>query len=228
MILTAHQPMFMPWLGLFDKIARADTFCIFDDVPFERHGFGNRNKIKTASGELWLTVPVHLDDHLAKPAHQVRICNDHNWRRKHLRSIELAYQKAPHFERYMGTMRTIYSEDWDYLSGLNRTLLDWFLRECGLSVQVVTAAEQGFSGSKSDLVLDMCVKLGADEYIFGAMGRDYADVAAFNRAGIKVTFQDYQHPVYPQLYGEFLPNMSVLDLLMNCGPDSANILKASI
>lgn len=225
MILTAHQPMFMPWLGLFDKIAKADVFCIFDDVPFERHGFGNRNQVKTADGARWLTVPVLFKDHMDKPIRELEICNDHNWRRKHLRTIELAYHKAPHFERYMGPLREIYAEEWTYLAGLNRALLDWLLFELGIKVQIVTASEQGFAGAKSDLVLDMCKKLGATEYIFGAQGRGYADVAAFDAAGIKVHFQDYRHPAYPQLHGEFVPNLSILDLLMNCGPDSLKILR---
>lgn len=225
MILTAHQPMFMPWLGLFDKIARADVLCIFDDVPFERHGFGNRNYIKTHSGTQLLTVPVHLEDHLAKPAREVRICNDHAWRRKHVRSIELAYQKAPFFERYIGTLREIYAEEWKYLSGLNRVLLDWLLFELGIKVKIVTASEQRFSGAKSDLVLDMCKKLGATEYIFGSKGQDYCDTEAFVRSGIKVHFQYYRNPVYEQLHGAFAEHLSIIDLLMNCGPKSLRILR---
>lgn len=228
MILTAHQPMFMPWLGLFDKIAKADVFCIFDDVPFERHGFGNRNKIKTHNGEQWLTVPVRLDDHLGKPAREVRICNDHNWRRKHLRAIELAYQKAPYFKFYWPGVIMLYEKELETLAEFNCCMLLTFMALLGIEVSVVKASEQSFTGSKSDLVLDMCRKLGASEYIFGSQGRGYADVEAFEAAGIKVTFQDYQHPVYPQLHGAFLPNMSVVDLLMNTGPEAAGIIKGSI
>lgn len=224
MILTAHQPMFLPWLGLFAKIAAADQFVIFDAVPFERHGFGNRNRIKTAQGIQWLTVPVHLNGHLDKPTCQLEIVPG-NWRRKHLRTIELAYAGAPYFAAYYEPLQEIYSKDWHYLAGLNRALLDWLLACLGIQIPIICASEQGFEGSKSELVLDMCLKLGATEYIFGALGREYADVEAFEKAGVKVWFQDYQHPRYAQLHGEFVPNLSVLDLLMNVGPDSLKVLR---
>ena len=225
MILTAHQPMFMPWLGLFDKISKADVFCIFDDVPFERHGFGNRNQIKTHTGAQWLTVPVHLDDHLAKPAHQVRICDDHKWRRKHLRSIELAYQKALYFKFYWPAIKLLYSADFTTLAMLDKAILETFLSLLGIKVEIVTASQLGFSGSKSDLVLDMCVKLGATEYWFGEQGMAYCDVRSFTDAGVTPRFQCYQHPTYRQLHGAFASHMSIIDLLMNCGPASLRILR---
>lgn len=214
MILTAHQPMYLPWLGLFDKIRQADTFCIFDDVPFERHGFGNRNWIKTANGPLLLTVPIHLQDHLDKPIREVQIDNSRNWQRKHLRAIEMAYAKAPRFGEVFPTLSEIYEREWSTLAGLNEAILRRFLTLFGIDVEIVTASEQGFSGSKSALVLDMCRQLGAAEYIFGAQGRDYVDLNAFADAGVKVRFQEYDHPIYPQLHGEFIPKMSALDYLM--------------
>ena len=224
MILTAHQSTYLSWLGLFDKIARADKFCIFDDVQLERHGFENRNKIKTANGPQWLTVPIQMKGHTSRPAREVLICNDSSWARKHLRSIELAYQKAPYFDLYFPSLKEIYAREWTTLVGLNTALLKFFLNALDIRVELVTASEQGFKGSKSDLVLDMCKSLGATEYIFGAQGKDYADVQAFEDAGIKVHFQDFRHPVYNQLHGEFVPNMSAIDLLMNCGPEFSRIL----
>ena len=225
MILTAHQPMFMPWLGLFDKISRADVFCIFDDVPFERHGFGNRNYIKTHTGPQLLTVPVHLDDHLSKPAREVRICNDHNWRRKHLRSIELAYQKAPYFKFYWPGIMMLYGQETETLAEFNGCMLVTFLAVLGIQVEIVKASERGFAGTKSDLVIDMCKQLGATEYWFGAQGHDYCNEEAFLDAGVVPRFQHYQHPVYPQLHGAFVPSMSILDLVMNCGPASLRTLR---
>lgn len=219
-VLTAHQPMFMPWLGLFAKITQADLFCIFDEVPFERHGFGNRNRIKTQHGVQWLTVPVLLDDHLGVPMHQIRIA-DGNWRRKHLRAIELAYAKAAHFEPVFNAIQAIYVQDHRTLAGLNEALLRFFLAALEIQVPMVRASDHGFMGAKSDLVLDMCRKLGATEFIFGQLGHDYADLRAFDSAGMKVRFQDYKHPAYGQLHGEFVPNLSVLDLLMNEGAKRA-------
>ena len=224
LVLTAHQSMFLPWLGLISKIAAADQFVVFDAVPFERHGFGNRNRIKAATGIQWLTVPVRLKGHLDKPISQIEIVPG-NWARKHLRAIELAYQRAPYFERYFAPLKAIYAHEWRYLAGLNRALLDWILDELGIVIPITSASEQCFEGSKSALVLDMCKKMGATEYIFGALGRDYADVAAFERAGVKVWFQDYKHPTYNQLHGPFVSNLSIIDLLFNAGLDSLKILK---
>ncbi len=225
MILTAHQPMYLPWLGLFDKISRADMFCVFDDVPFERHGYGNRNQIKGANGTQMLTVPVHLKDHLATPIYQIEICNGPNWRRKHLRAIELAYQKAEYFDEYFPALKDIYGEEYQTLAGIDMVLLKFFLDALSIDVEIVMASEQGFSGAKSELVLDMCLKLGADEYIFGGLGKDYADLDAFAEAGVSVSFQDYKHPTYSQVHGDFTSHLSILDLLFNHGPDSLEILR---
>ncbi len=218
--------MFLPWLGLFAKIAMADQFVIFDDVPFERHGFGNRNYIRTQNGKLMLTVPIKLHNHLDKPIRLVEIDNTRNgiWRHKHIRSIEIAYAKAPFFDEYFPIMQGLYATEWTHLAPLCVAMTEIFMNKLGINVPVVQASEQGFVGEKSALVLDMCVKCGATEYIFGAQGRDYADVAEFERAGVKTVFQDYQHPVYPQIHGGFESRMSVLDLLMNCGPGSLKIL----
>ena len=225
MILTAQQPTYLSWLGLFDKISRADMFCIFDDVPFERHRFGNRNQIKGPNGTQMLTVPVHLDKHLDIPIRRIMIANDQNWMRKHLRSIELAYQKAEFFHMYFPGLQQIYDEKWALLCGINHRLLKFFLAALGIKVEIVIASEQGFSGTKSELVLDMCLKLGATEYIFGSQGRDYADECAFLESGVAVSFQDYKHPEYKQLHGKFISHLSVLDLLMNHGSSSLEILR---
>lgn len=224
LVLTAHQPCLMPYLGFWAKLASADLFCVFDNVPLERHGYSNRVQIKTAQGVQWLTIPVKLNGHLDKPISQIEIAPG-NWKRKHLRAIELAYAKAPYFEAYFSPLQAIYAREWRYLAGFNRALLDWLLTCLGIQIPIISASEQGFEWSKSALVLDMCLKLNATEYIFGAMGKDYADAGAFERAGVKVWFQDYQYQIYPQLHGEFVPNLSVLDCLFNCGPDSLAIIK---
>lgn len=220
MILTAHQPVYLPWLDFFHKLALADAFVIFDGVQFERHGYSNRVRIKTHAGPLWLTVPV---EHGQPKLCDARIAPG-PWARKHLKSIEFAYGKAPHFERYFEPLHEILSREWGYLAPLNAALLDWCMRELGIAVPVTTASEQNYRGEKSGLVLDMCKSMRATTYVFGALGRDYADVEAFRGAEVATVFQDYQHPTYPQLHGPFVPGLSVLDLLMNCGPESLAIL----
>jgi hypothetical protein len=224
MILTAHQPVYLPWLGLFHKIALADRFCIFDIAQYQTKDFNNRNRIKTHTGPIWLSVPVESKDHRSKRLSEIKIVND-GWNRKHFKSIDLAYRKAPFYGAYIGDLENILvRRTYERLADLNGATLDFALRALGIDVPIVTASDYDFRGSKSDLVLDMCTQLGATTYIFGAQGRDYADVASFEAAGINVSFQDYQHPVYPQLHGGFEPYMSVIDLLFNVGPDSMKVL----
>ncbi len=224
MILTAHQPVYLPWLGLIHKIALADQFCWFDIVQYQTKDFNNRNKIKTNTGEIWLTVPVESKNHFEKIISEVKIISG-DWRRKHLKSIQLAYQKAPFFHQYFPALDQILRRtDLIFLSDLNLEILSYFLKCFGLERPIVKASDFNFQGKKSDLVLDMCVQLKATHYIFGAQGKDYADVASFHEKNIEVYFQDYHHPTYSQLHGEFLPYMSALDLLFNAGSRSSEIL----
>jgi hypothetical protein len=216
MKLTAHQPSWMPWLGLLAKIADADLFCIFDIVPQDAQGFENRQRIKTASGVQWLTVPVRRS--LETPIKDLAIATDQPWARKHWRTIELAYQKAPFFGEYSAEIkRLLLDAKWERLAYLDEVMLRYYMYAFGITTKVVRASDYNFQGAKSDLVLDMCKQLGATEYIFGSQGRDYADVPSFEAAGIKVSFQDYKHPEYPQLHGPFVPNMGAIDLLFNVG-----------
>ncbi len=224
MILTAHQPTYLPWLGLLAKIAQADQFVIFDAVQYETRGWTNRNQIKTNAGPLMLSVPVESSNHLEKRICDIKIVPG-NWARKHWRSIELAYAKAPFFGKYAGELEfLLVGRPWTTLAGLNIAILQWLLKCFEIEVPMTRASEQDFRGSKSDLVLDMCRKMGATTYIFGSQGRGYADVEAFRAAGIEVRFQDFRHPVYPQLHGEFAPNMAAIDLLLNHGHNSRDIL----
>jgi hypothetical protein len=224
MRLTAHQPAYLPWLGLFDKISQAEAHVVFDVCPQESSGFENRNKILGTIGEQWLTVPVRRGRHT--PLSEVEIVRDNSWQRKHWRSIEYAYQHAPYWTRYAEGLKFFYDVKWEKLIDLTDDMLRWFMEQLGLAQPVTRASTlQGLNGAKSDLVLSMCKAMGATEYIFGAMGKSYADVAAFEAAGIKVRFQEYHHPMYPQLHRGFVPNLSIVDLLMNVGPDSLKVLR---
>jgi len=224
MILTAHQPVYLPWLGLFHKIALSDTFCIFDDVQYLKKDWNNRNKIKTNSNAVMLTVPVLTQGYLEKSIWEIEINNSVNWKKKHWKTIYLTYKKAPYFSKYSDFFEDLYQREWNNLVELNDYILLYLLEELGIKVNIRRASDEKFKGAKSDLVLDMCQRLGADVYIFGALGKDYAELEKFNQAGVDVYFQEYLHPEYPQLYGEFNPYMSVIDLLFNCGDNSLDIL----
>lgn len=254
MILTAHQPVYIPWCGLISKTLQSHTFCLFDNVQYLPRDWNNRNRIKTPTGAQWLTVPVHTKGYRDKPIRLIEINNDASWRRKHWRAIETSYAKAPYFDVYAAWIRDVYEQDWEYLIDLNEYVLQGLLTILGIridplradvaqsverlhrkqnvagsspavsSIKYVRASDYNFRGQKSDLVLDMCKTLGASEYIFGSQGRNYADVDAFEAAGVRVRFQEYDHPVYAQMYGEFESHLSVIDLLMNAGDESLNII----
>lgn len=224
MILTAHQPVYLPWLGLFHKIALADRFISFDQVQYLPKDWNNRNRIKTPNGPIWLTVPVHRKGHRDKRICEIEINNALPWGRKHLKSLVVNYAKAPYFDRYIGFFEKVYTSEWRYLVDLNSYMLSWFLHILGLELPVDSAGHYDFEGSKGDLVLDMCLKLGAEKYIFGVQGKNYADIKSFEAAGVHPVFQEYNHPEYPQLHGDFISNLSIVDLLFNCGEESLKVI----
>lgn len=224
MILTAHQPVYLPWLGLFHKIALADQFVSFNQVQYQPKDWNNRNKVKTPQGAVWLTVPVMRKGYLEKKICEIEINNNDKWRHKHWNTLLHNYGKAPYFKRYADYFEGVYASEWKTITELNESMLAWFLAELGINVPIISAGDYEFQGLKSDLVLDMCKQLGADSYIFGTQGQGYADEQSFIDAGIKPVFQDYNHPVYAQQRGDFISHLGIVDLLMNCGDNSLEIL----
>jgi len=223
-ILTAHQPTYLPWLGLFHKIYLADKFIWMDFVQYLKQDWNNRNRVKTANGPLYLTVPVKTDGYIDKPISQIQIDNSHNWRNKHLKTLQAAYGRAAYFKRYMGFFEDVYHKRWDGLVELNAFMLRYFLEELGITTEVVWDSSHKYRGKKSELVLDMCLQEEATAYVFGGQGRNYADEQAFHSHGVKTVFQSYSDPIYTQLHGEFVSSMSIVDLLFNEGPRSREIL----
>lgn len=224
LILTAHQPVYIPWLGLFHKIALSDLFISFDQVQYQPKDWNNRNRIKTQQGPIWLSVPVLRKGYLDKTISDIEINNAEPWGRKHWRSIKLSYAKAPYFIKYADFFEDTYNSKWDSLVDLNTYMLKWFIDVLKIGVPVHSAGEWKFEGEKSGLVLDMCKQVKADHYIFGALGKEYADRESFKNANIGIYFQDYHHPIYPQLHGDFVPYLSVIDLIFNCGDESLDII----
>lgn len=227
MILVAHQPVFAPWAGFWEKMSHAELYCVFNISQYERHSYENRNEIKTNTGKTMLIVPVESKDHFSKTIGNIRIIPG-PWAKKHVRTLELAYARAPYYNDYMPALRGIFMHPYARLADLNFALIQWGMEALGLKVPIVWASDYEFKGATSDLVLDMCKTLGATEYWFGAQGRDYAKVEDFEAAGIRVHFQNYRHPVYRQLHGPFLSHLSVIDLIFNEGPNSLRIIKSGV
>ncbi len=227
MILTAHQPAYLPWLGLFHKIALADKFIFFDQVQYQPKSFSNRNSIKSSQGKLLLTVPVLDKGYRDKKFSEIAINNALPWKRKHWRAIESNYSGAPYCKTYLDFFEDVYKKDWEYLADLSLYMLNWFMETLGIAVPIERAQSYSFQGRGSDLVLDMCVQLGADVYIFGEKGKDYANAQSFQHAGVRPVFQSYRHPMYRQQFGPFASHLSVIDLLFNEGPGSFEILMSN-
>lgn len=214
-VLTSHQNQYYGYLGLYDKIMSADQFCIFDDVQFTPKDFISRNRIRTPEGWTWLTVPTKNKGHREKTIKDIEIA-DQNWQRKHLKTIQQHYRNAKYYHKYSDWLEETYSREWTHIAELDTHTLLFALERLGIDIPIVKASDYQFKGTKSELVLDMCKQLGADKYIFGPMGKDYADVEAFNRAGIEVEFQSFTHPEYNQCFNQgFVENLAVLDFLMN-------------
>lgn len=216
MILSVHQPAYLPWPGYLARIAAADVFVMLDTVQFERGGFTNRNRIKTQHGEHWLTVPLHLKGHTEKPIYEINIDNTRQWRETHWKTIWHSYQKTDQqkLERLLPPLLDG-KEKW--LSPLCQRQLEFWCDEFGIANRrFVAPILKKRPRNGNELLIALCREFGADQYLSGPLGKNYIDVEAFAKAGITVQFQEWQCPQYPQpLHGPFLPNLSVLDMWLN-------------
>ncbi len=227
-VVAIHQPNYLPWLGYFFKITQCDVFVFLDNVQYEKRGFTNRNRIKTPQGPLWLTVDVLTRGSYYQTVREVRIAEGEFWRDRHWASLTHNYVKAPCFAEYAPHFSVVYGAHWEYLADLNVTLIEDVCRILGIQgVEFRRASELQVSGSKSELLAAICREVGGDTYISPSAGgsRSYMEPEPFERAGVKVRYFDFVHPVYRQVRGEFCPNMSVVDLLFNEGSRSLAILK---
>lgn len=215
MIMSAHQPAYLPWLGYFDKIKRSDIFIFLDTVQFEKNSFTNRNKIKTKDGPIWLSIPVIKKDHLEKKMNEIVIDKRTHWQKKHLNSLQISYAKAQYYKELFPSLREIYNNEYELLVDATWDHLNYWLRILNIQTKIIKSSELNINSKKSDFVLDLCKSVGADYYISGALGRNYIEIEKFRKVGIEVEFQEYNHPTYEQLYGEFIPNMGIVDLVMN-------------
>lgn len=222
MIVSVHQPQYMPWLGYFEKIARSDRFVILDTVQYKKNEFQNRNKIKTAQGWQWLTVPVGYKFPMA--INEVPINNNINWRNKHLQAVLSNYSKAPFFSDYRQGLESLFAQEWNIIADVNRASVDFLVQALGIDTPIDNANEWELSEDPTGRLVDICKQLNADTYLSGAGGREYLDEVQFENAGIKIEFQDYTHPTYEQRFGDFEPYMAAIDLLFNCGPQSRDVL----
>ena len=228
MIIAAHQPLYLPWLGYLDRMAKADLFVVIDDAPFEAQGFANRNRVKLASGAGWLTVPLEKSarrERIFEKRISNRAAGKDGWRRRTWATIESSYRRAPYFGRYANELHDLYARTWTSLVDLDLHLIGLARRWLGITVPMVRSSLLGLQGAGTDRLIDMCRKLKARAYLSGTgMQARSLDVERMGRAGIGVVWQHFDHPVYPQRHGGFLPQLAFIDLVMNCGDSSREVL----
>ena len=225
MRVTILQPSYLPWLGFFEQMTRSDKFVLLDDVQYTRRDWRNRNKVRVKEGWVWLTVPVQQKSRFSQSLLETRIDNSVSWRRKHLETLRQHYCKAPFFEKYFPRCQQIYEKDWEFLFDLCLETIQFLKEEMGIETPLLRSSEMKLSGEKTERLVSICGELGATHYLSGESGSDYISQEDFSNPGIELEYQNYEHPVYPQRYPGFVPHLSTIDLLFNCGEQSLSILK---
>lgn len=218
------QPGYLPWLGFFEQLYRSDVFVLYDDVQYDKNGWRNRNRIKTAQGAAWLTVPVLTKGKSAQRVAETLIDPKERWYEKHAKTLQMNYAKAPFFRSYFPEIEKVLSHDWNLLVDLDEALIRMIAGFLGLEREIVRSSTLRIEGDTARRLIGLCKHFGADYFYEGEAGKDYIQPADFQREGIRVEFQKYQHPVYHQLHGEFISHLSVIDLIFNHGPESLDIL----
>ncbi len=215
MMISAHQPAFMPWLGYLHKVMVSDKFVILDDVQFEKNSFTNRNYIMGHNGVILLTVPIKLKNHMKSKIFDIKISNEINWKKKHLNSIYLNYKNSPYFKVHFHFFEKIYSDNWNNLLDLNTIILKYLLKVFEIETEIVRLSDLDINGTKTELILNLCKKLGSNQFIFGLHGREYADYELAKKNRIEFLFQNFKEPELP--YRRIKPDkiLSSIDLIFN-------------
>lgn len=222
-----NQPNYIPWRGYFHQIQKADVFVFYDDVQYDKHGWRNRNRIKTSNGPIWLTIPVlkkgAVENHI--PINQIFIDWTRDWPRKHWKTIEQAYGKAPFFEIYASTLKETYERRYDKLADFTIQLTILIAGILGISgTKFVRSSSLNATGTKTNRLLDLLGQLRATHYISGPAAKSYLDEVKLADAGISTEYMVYNYPLYSQLYPPYEAQVSILDLLFMNGSNSSKYI----
>lgn len=224
-VICIRQPGYLPNIGFFKKIQASDIFVYFDDAQYAIRSWDNRNKIRNGDKSTWLTVPVLHPYN--KKLNEVEISYTKNWINDHVNLIEASYSKAPFFNDYWKEIKLILEKKWSKLIELNICLIEHFISILGFTTQRIKSSELMTTQKHSERLLEICMKLDATTYRSGIMGREYLDETIFKKNQINVVYENFQHPMYNQFGTNFLPNMSIIDLLFNEGSNSKKIILES-
>lgn len=218
------QSNYIPWKGYFDMIAAVDEFILYDDAQFTKNDWRNRNQIKTQQGIKWLSIPVGKD--ISRRIRDVKLL-DSRWQTKHWKSIQNSYRRAPYFLEIANILEPLFMQhQYGYLSILNRIFIEEICAYLGINTKISNSWEYLLAEGRSARIASLCEQARATSYISGPAAKDYMDEAEFSKRNISIEWFNYDgYPEYPQLWGEFVHGVSILDLLFNCGKDSTKYMK---
>ncbi len=225
-----HQPDFLPYLGFFHRLIKSDLLIFLDHVQLvtkTSRSWTHRDKIKTPRGEQWITIST-LKAPLGTPINAVQISRDSDWKTRHLNLLRENYKNAPYFTELLPYLETLYEYKGDSLSQFNELSIKMLLELFDITIETRLSSEMDPTEKSNALLVDLLKKSGADHYLSGVGAKDYFDPVPFDDAQIKVVWQDFTHPVYPQQFGEFIPYLSSIDLLFNCGIEESRTILRNI
>lgn len=219
------QPSYIPWRGYFHQIQKADFFVFYDDVQYDRRGWRNRNQIKTPWGPQWLTVPVKNKGNYHSAIQEIEIDWERPWTRKHELTIHQAYQRAPYYNQWAHFLKDIYCQTPTHLAPFTMDLTVELARRLGIShTSFLRSSELSVPGYRTERLVALVRHLGCDKYVTGPSAKAYLEEYRFAEAGITLEYMAYEYQEYPQLYPPFVPNVSVLDLLLMTGPEASKYI----
>jgi len=224
LIISVMQPGYLPWLGFFELMNCCEKFVIYDDVDYDKNSWRNRNRIRTADGFIWLSVPVLTKGRSGQKINEVEIFRDQIWQHKHYKSIVQNYSKSPHFKEHQPFIEEIYNRQWAKLIDLDMEIIHYLMKTLAIKTKIIYSSELNIKGRKTQRLVAICKELNASVYISTNGAESYIEPLLFERENIAFRFQDYQHPTYSQLYDGFISHLSVIDLIFNHGSDALGII----
>ncbi|HBV84730.1 MAG TPA: hypothetical protein DEB74_18405 [Lachnospiraceae bacterium] len=227
-IVVIHQPDFIPYLGFFDRLLKADIYVVLDNVQYVRHtsrSWTSRDKIKTKNGEKWITISTQKAP-MDTSINQILLSKENNWRENNINLIRENYKKSPYFYEIMPYIEKLYHYDCNKMIDFNLQSIRILMMLFDIHIEMVLASSLNPEGKNNNLIIDIINKLKCNKYLSGIGAKDYFIPELYEKAGIQVIWQDFKHPIYQQQYEGFISHLSSIDLLFNCGiEESRNILR---
>jgi len=220
--IAIHQPNYIPWLGYFYKIYQSDVFVFLDDVQYSNEGMQNYHYIKTPQGSFRLKIPVNSKFGLN--INEIKTRDELGWKKKHLKSIEMNYKKSKYFEDIFPEYSSLILDEYDGLADLDISIVKHICKKFGIQTEFTLSSKLGLNSKKEQKVLDICSTLNGNVYYSGTGAKAYQKQENFEKRGIELRYSEYFPFEYPQLWGDFQSNVSVIDYLMNCGYDWERVL----